>query len=150
MPYLSERDCLRPHLNGSRSSVTLSCKDIRAEQLPNETGGVLVGYYDLNLKTVVIVDALPPPPDSKVTPHSFERGTSGLAEKMHDISMRTAGVVGYVGEWHSHPDNFPALPSTDDLIQLSYLALGMAGDGLPAIQIIVNESEMSISQGEVK
>jgi len=123
---------------------------IRAEQLPNETGGILVGYYDLNLKAVVIVDALPPPPDSKATPHSFERGTEGLAEKMNDISSRTAGVVGYVGEWHSHPDNYPAVPSTDDLIQLSYLALGMAGDGLPALQVIVNETDMSISQGEVK
>jgi len=64
--------------------------------------------------------------------------------------MRTAGVVGYVGEWHSHPDNYPAIPSTDDLIQLSYLALGIAGDGLPALQVIVNETKMSISQGLVQ
>lgn len=130
--------------------VQTAMHTIRAEQLPNETGGVLVGYYDLNLNTVVIVDALPPPPDSKSTPHSFERGTEGLAEKIKDISMRTAGVVGYVGEWHSHPDNYPAVPSTDDLIQLSYLALGMAGDGLPALQVIVNEANMSISQGLVQ
>jgi integrative and conjugative element protein (TIGR02256 family) len=123
---------------------------IRAELLPNETGGVLVGFYDLSLNTVVIVDALPPPPDSKSTPHSFERGTEKLAEKIKEISMRTAGVVGYVGEWHSHPDNYPAVPSTDDLIQLSYLALGMAGDGLPALQVIVNETNMSISQGLVQ
>lgn len=123
---------------------------IRAELLPNETGGVLVGFYDLSLNTVVIVDALPPPPDSKSTPHSFERGTEKLAEKIKEISMRTAGVVGYVGEWHSHPDNYPAIPSTDDLVQLSYLALGMAGDGLPALQVIVNETKMSISQGLVQ
>lgn len=51
---------------------------------------------------------------------------------------------------HSHPDNYPAVPSSDDLIQLSYLALGMAGDGLPALQVIVNETNMSISQGLVQ
>lgn len=124
--------------------------EIRAAQLPNETGGVLVGYYDLNLKSVVIVDALPPPPDSKATPHSFERGTKELSERVQDIAIRTAGVVGYVGEWHSHPDNYPAVPSPDDLFQLSYLALGMAGDGLPALQVIVNETDMSISQGLVQ
>lgn len=130
--------------------VENTMRSIRAEQLPNETGGVLLGYYDLNLNTVVIVEALPPPPDSKATPTSFERGTEGLVEKINEASIRTAGVVGYVGEWHSHPDNYPATPSTEDLIQLSYLALSMADDGLPAIQVIVNDTEMSILQGEVR
>jgi integrative and conjugative element protein (TIGR02256 family) len=125
-------------------------RTIRAEHLPNEAGGILVGYYDLNLGTVVIVDALPPPSDSEATPHSFERGIEGLEAAISEISKRTAGVVGYIGEWHSHPDNYPAKPSSDDLFQLSYLAQGMAEDGLPAIQVIVNDTDITILQGEVR
>ena len=36
----------------------------RAEKLPNETGGVLVGTYDMQRKIVYVVDCLPSPPDS--------------------------------------------------------------------------------------
>lgn len=123
---------------------------MRAEHLPNETGGVLLGYYDLNLNSIVIVDALAAPPDSKSSPQSFERGIANLAEKIAEVSKRTAGIVGYVGEWHSHPQGIPAKPSGDDLFQLAYLTLGMADDGLPAVQIIVGDREMSILQGVMR
>lgn len=124
--------------------------EMRAGQLPNETGGVLLGYYDLNLNSIIIVDALAAPPDSKSSPQSFERGIANLAEKIAEVSKRTAGIVGYVGEWHSHPKGIPAQPSGDDLFQLAYLTLGMADDGLPAVQIIVGDGEMSILQGVMR
>lgn len=125
-------------------------QSMRTMQLPNETGGVLLGYYDLNLSSVVIVEALPAPSDSKASPQSFERGVANLVEKIAEVSKRTAGIVGYVGEWHSHPAGYPAKPSGDDLFQLAYLTLGMADDGLPAVQIIVGEREMSILQGRTR
>lgn len=120
---------------------------MRQEQLPNETGGVLLGYYDLNLQTVVLVDALSAPPDSKATALSFERGVKNLAEKLEEISKRTAAIVGYIGEWHSHPTGASTKPSSEDIYQMIYLTLGMADDGLPAIQIIVGDGDMSIIQG---
>jgi len=123
---------------------------MREEHLPNETGGILVGYYDLTLKTVVIVDALPAPTDSKSSTHSFERGVNDVAESLAGISKRTAGIVSYVGEWHSHPKGVAAVPSGDDLFQLAYLSVGMADDGLPAIQIIVGDVDMSILQGHCR
>lgn len=121
----------------------------RNAALPNETGGALLGYYDFNVNAVVIVCGLPPPPDSKSTPGMFERGVSGLAELVNDATERTAGVVGYVGEWHSHPPNHSAMPSGHDIIQLLHLAFGMADDGLPALQLIVGEHDTQIIQGRV-
>ncbi|AIJ46960.1 hypothetical protein O987_14220 [Comamonas testosteroni TK102] len=130
--------------------VEQQLRDMRTKGFPNETGGVLLGYYDFNISAVVVVAGLPPPPDSKSSPGSFERGVAGLAEAVAEASRRTAGVVGYIGEWHSHPQGHSASPSRDDLVQLVHLALGMADDGLPAVQLIVGEQDLQILQGEVK
>lgn len=125
-------------------------KSLRHAALPNETGGVLLGYHDFNVGAIVLVDALPAPSDSHASPGSFERGTSGLVKAVHNVSARTAGIVGYVGEWHSHPPGHSANPSREDLIQLAELSLGMHGDGLPALQLIVGENDIQVLQGMVK
>jgi hypothetical protein len=125
-------------------------KALRLAALPNETGGVLLGYHDFNVGAIVLVDALPAPSDSHASPGSFERGTSGLTKAVQDASARTAGIVSYVGEWHSHPRGHSAKPSRDDLIQLAELSLGMHDDGLPALQLIVGEDDIQVLQGMVK
>lgn len=125
-------------------------KALRLAALPNETGGVLLGYHDFNVGAIVLVDALPAPSDSHASPGSFERGTSGLTKAVQDASARTAGIVTYVGEWHSHPRGHSATPSRDDLIQLAELSLAMHDDGLPAFQLIVGENDIQVLQGMVK
>lgn len=121
-------------------------RKLRALSLPRETGGVLLGYYDFNISAVMVVAALPAPPDSQSSPGSFERGIAGLAGAVREASRRTAGIVGYIGEWHSHPPGHSASPSGDDLIQLIYLARGMADDGLPGVQLIVGERDIQVLQ----
>ena len=81
---------------------------------------------------------------------SFERGVEGLKEAVQEAAQRTAGIVGYVGEWHSHPRGHTAAPSRDDFVQLVHLALGMSNDGLPAVQLIVGEGDMQVLQGTVR
>lgn len=119
----------------------------RQQALPNETGGVLLGYYDFNVNSIVIVEALPAPADSVGRPGSFERGTEGLMAQVMDANNRTAGIVGYIGEWHSHPPGHSANPSRDDIVQLAQLAVGMKSDGLPALQLIVGEDGIRILKG---
>ena len=125
-------------------------RDLRTKGFPNETGGVLLGYYDFNVGAVVVVAGLPAPQDSKASPSSFERGIAGLAEAVNEASRRTAGIVNYIGEWHSHPPGHSASPSKDDLVQLVHLALGMADDGLPGVQLIVGEGDLQVLQATVK
>jgi integrative and conjugative element protein (TIGR02256 family) len=124
--------------------------DLRSQQVPDETGGVLLGFYDFNVKAVVVVAALPAPPDSISSPGSFKRGIIGLVEAVNDASKRTAGMVQYIGEWHSHPPRHSSTPSRDDLVQLIHLALGMADDGLPAVQLIVGERDLHVIQVALK
>ena len=125
-------------------------KSLRLATLPNETGGVLLGYHDFNVGAIVLVDALPAPLDSRASPGSFERGTAGLVEIVREASSRTAGIVGYVGEWHSHPPGHSATPSRDDMVQLVEITLGMHDDGLPALQLIVGEDDIRVLQGTVR
>ncbi|TXI80201.1 MAG: hypothetical protein E6Q40_15115 [Cupriavidus sp.] len=123
----------------------------RQQALPVETGGVLLGYVDFNIKAIVVVDILTAPPDSGGTRSWFERGTEGLAAAVDEASRRTAGIVGYVGEWHSHPPGHDASPSDHDLIQLIELALRMYEDGLPVLQLIVGDGDdIRVIQGEVR
>ncbi|MEX2148966.1 MAG: Mov34/MPN/PAD-1 family protein [Steroidobacteraceae bacterium] len=116
-------------------------KVLRAQVLPHETGGVLVGYHDLAAGRIYVVDALAAPPDSIGTTGGFERGVKGLEKHLEDIRRRTVGQVGYLGEWHSHPDGIAARPSGDDLWQLLYLGKLLQRENLPALQFIVGNDE---------
>ena len=121
---------------------------LRTQGLPNETGGILLGYYDFNVKAIVIVDVLPEPADSISTPTSFERGVNGTQERVQAIREMTADMVGYIGEWHSHPVGHSAKPSNDDFYQILFLSLGMSEDGLPAISLIIGEHDVQILKCE--
>jgi integrative and conjugative element protein (TIGR02256 family) len=123
--------------------------ELRVQGLPEETGGILLGYHDLNVNALVLVDALSAPPDSKRSTSYFERGVQGLTRAVNDASRRTAGIVGYVGEWHSHPQGYSSAPSAADVRQLVYLTLGMADDGLPAVSAIVSEKDVQLMAGVV-
>ena len=116
----------------------------RETHLPDETGGVLLGYHDFNIGALVLVDALPAPPDSRASGSYFERGVEGLARAVAEASRRTAGIVEYVGEWHSHPPGHSSDPSDADICQLDYLTRGMANDGLPTVSLIVGEADIQV------
>lgn len=125
--------------------LTAKLRAMRAAGLPSETGGILLGYYDFNVKAVVVVDALPAPQDSRSSRTTFQRGIAGLLEAVAEASKRTANIVRYIGEWHSHPPGHGTNPSPDDFFQLVYLAAGMAHEGLPALQLIVGDSELTVA-----
>lgn len=120
---------------------------MRARGLPNETGGILLGYFDPKLKMLHLVDALPAPVDSEAAPDGFTRGKQGLTEIRDECLRRTANIVDYVGDWHSHPRGAAARPSTTDLGLIAQLTATMAQDGLPALMLIVGESGIGITLG---
>ena len=121
--------------------VRLKIRALRSEGLPNETGGVLLGYFDLVNRRVYVVDALPAPPDSSRERSGFERGTEGLEANVDESKRRTADIVGYIGEWHSHPRNIEARPSNADIKLLLHLAAMLQQDGFPALMLIVGEDD---------
>jgi hypothetical protein len=117
---------------------------LRAAKLPNETGGMLLGAYDLPQKIVYVVDTVPSPPDSQEWPTLYIRGCEGLKGLVDAITAMTAGQLEYVGEWHSHPDQCPCLPSADDLTVFSWMTESLSAAGLPALMAIMGEHNASM------
>ena len=109
----------------------------RAGALPNETGGILFGVIDQKDRTITLVKACSAPINSESTPSSFSRAAYESTEILDECHKRTAEVVTYVGEWHSHPRDYGALPSPDDLVQLDFLSESLQTEGMPALMMIV-------------
>lgn len=120
-----------------------SIKRLRQERLPNETGGVLIGAFDMQRRRLYVAHQVPSPPDSEEWPTAYIRGVVGLEETLSDISERTAGQLAYVGEWHSHPDSRSTRPSADDEELFDWLQQHRLRDGLPPVMAIVGDGNRS-------
>jgi len=123
------------------TSLQDKARQIRSANLPNETGGVLLGYFDQKLQSIFVVDILSAPLDSAADSSGFIRGVQGLEEQIKMAQARTANIVSYIGEWHSHPSGISTQLSEHDIKLLSYLAEMLNSDGLPGVMLIVGEDQ---------
>ena len=90
---------------------------------PAEVGGILVGYR--TAEGLAVVDLLPVPTSIEIIAfhRSHTRATAALNAYL-EISDGQ-GLLGYVGEWHSHPSIHSA--SDQDLESLSSIATRSGG-----------------------
>lgn len=123
----------------------------REQKLPNETGGVLLGAFDMERTILYLADALPSPPDSEEWPTLYIRGSRGLRGAVDHVQDVTQGMIEYVGEWHSHPCGALTAASQDDLQVFAWLTSLMEADDRPAVMIIVGDpGRTSCFVGEIK
>lgn len=122
----------------------------RALRLPNETGGVLLGSFDLDRKLVFVSDVFGSPEDSREWPTVYIRGSAGLRSAVQDAEKLTRGGLEYVGEWHSHPDGISGEASPTDKRALRLLSDEMGEDARPALMFIVAEKEIRTYIAESK
>lgn len=91
---------------------------------PNETGGVLIGYYTEARDLAVITQIPAAPGDSKSGRAGFVRGIHGLEKLLKHLWNREPGKREYyLGEWHYHPGQ-AAEPSRQDEAQMKAIAEG--------------------------
>jgi proteasome lid subunit RPN8/RPN11 len=81
---------------------------------PSETGGLLIGHMNTRRKIVYVTRLLRAPRDSKGTPAVFRRGVFDLPEQIRSVEEKTGHLLGYVGEWHTHPQGGPDLSDVDE------------------------------------
>lgn len=112
----------------------------RKSKLPNETGGILLGSYDMQRKIVYVVDTITSPADSEEYPTVYIRGSRGLIQAVEEAKHATHENLVYVGEWHSHPTGCGCYPSSDDAKAFSYLSKWMMVDGFPALMLIAGDN----------
>jgi len=80
----------------------------------NETGGLLIGQFDIKKKVVYITRILTAPTDSKCRPYGFVRGVMNVPEEVSKMSLLSGGMIDYVGEWHTHPVGGKRLSAIDE------------------------------------
>jgi integrative and conjugative element protein (TIGR02256 family) len=124
------------------ATVKRAMRSRRSRRLPNETGGVLLGAFDLDRKLVFVSDVLGSPDDSREWPTVYIRGSAGLRLAVQDAERLTQGGVEYVGEWHSHPDGIGGEASSTDKRALRLLSEDMGEDARPAVMFIVAQKEV--------
>lgn len=117
-------------------------RSLRRAHLPNETGGILIGSFDMERRIVYVVDTVPSPPDSVEQPTLYIRGYAGLREEVARVAEATAGRLGYAGEWHSHPPDCSADLGNDDRRLFGWLEEEMATEGHPPVMLIMGEADL--------
>lgn len=125
-------------------AITEKLKRLRENALPQETGGIILGVTDMPSKSILIVDVIAAPSDSQSSNSHFIRGREGQEDLLNDVLRRTANIVDYIGEWHSHPNNYSTKPSEDDKQLLDKLSKLMSKEGLPSVMLISGETGISI------
>jgi len=121
--------------------------ELRRAALPDETGGVLIGGFDLSRGVAHIVDTLPAPPDSRQAPTYFIRGRKDLGPTVDAIALGSAGALGYLGEWHAHPPGTAVRPSPDDEGVWQHLDSHIGPTGAPHVMAIVGDGAAFVRIG---
>lgn len=113
----------------------------RAVNLPNETGGVLIGTFDFEHRVISIAHQIPAPPDSEKQPTVYIRGSKGLKAEFERVQHESLNSLNYVGEWHSHPKGSACRPSGTDIEAAFWLADKMKLEGAPGLMLIVGDGD---------
>ena len=58
-------------------------------------------------------DIIVEPRGSSASCTGFTRGIDGLPQQVESYKEITGGIIGYIGEWHTHPMNLESLSGRD-------------------------------------
>jgi len=89
---------------------------------PNETGGVLLGYWTSSEDSPVITHSIGPGPNAIHRPVRFIPDAKYHQIQVTEHFSGTNQLETYLGDWHSHPRGGPSL-SWLDRITLARIAL---------------------------
>lgn len=95
------------------NGIIEALQDETNDKSPNETGGVFIGRVNYKTQTVHVTGIIKAPVDSRANPACFFRGAEGLPDAIDNVTNLTGGQLGYIGEWHSHPNGPEFLSATD-------------------------------------
>ena len=85
--------------------------------LPCETGGILAGF---RTEDQVVVTRAAVVPDVGSSRREYQLHKQSATEELARLKVSAAPVVGFVGDWHTHPADMP--PSSIDIASLGLVA----------------------------
>lgn len=77
------------------------------EQTSRESGGVLIGRENLDNDNLIIEYATVPMRNDRRTRTRFFREDKGHIDYYNQLFENYGGIYLYVGEWHTHPEEYP-------------------------------------------
>jgi integrative and conjugative element protein (TIGR02256 family) len=94
---------------------------VAAEHAPNETGGLLLGYW-ANEDEAVGTLLIGPGPNARHLPTGFAPDTEYQERRLANEYARSGRRLEYLGDWHTHPSSDPT-PSEKDEGTLKRIAI---------------------------
>lgn len=94
--------------------LSIFCRYRQLRSKDREAGGVLLGSMSVQGDNVTIHRVTEPGPGDVRSRHRFIRAAHTAQSIVKDAWRASGGVVNYLGEWHSHPEDDPS-PSPLDL-----------------------------------
>lgn len=133
-------DDRRVLLNFSDSALETFLRHIQTKDYGSEAGGLLLGT--VHGSSMLITEATPPTTWDKRFRYLFERlpfGHDALAQARWEASQ---GTVRYLGEWHTHPEDYPH-PSGLDRSEWNQLS-SKRQDKRPLLTVIVGRKGLYV------
>lgn len=122
-----------------RNSVLDDLERAAQNGLPNETGGLLVGYRADNGEAV-IQELVGPGPKARHSPVRFVPDHAWQCERLDEIYHESDNRFVYVGDWHTHPLGVPEMSALDRRTLRNIARHPGSGAGSPLMLIGGNAS----------
>jgi len=84
-------------------------------KIDSEAGGILLGRFLLNSKDIIIDEITVPMIGDKSSRYSFYRSAKIHQNAINAAWNKSDGTCHYLGEWHTHPEDYPQ-PSRRDIV----------------------------------
>lgn len=116
-------------------------KHIQVARKCSEAGGILIGRENCGNSNLIIEFITEPMPLDKRSRYRFLRKDTGHLDFFEKLYEENAGVYGYMGEWHTHPENVPQYSSIDSD---NWRKIGKEIKGRTQYHVIAGIQEMGI------
>lgn len=141
-------------VNGGRLKIPKSILEqfslfVQREAHIPESGGILLGRFIKGTNDIVL-DAMTEPKEFDTQePYFFRREKEPHQTIINTYWKETKGTGHYLGEWHTHPENYPQ-PSSTDFKNWIVLLQTASYYGTALIYIIIGIKEIVVYQGSNK
>lgn len=127
-------------VNFAEPAITIFESHVQALPSDYEAGGLLLGT--IHGSNIMVVEATVPTTWDKRFQYLFVRMPFGHSSIAQSRWKASGGKVRYVGEWHTHPQDYPS-PSGIDRTEWNKLSCKRV-DGRPMLAVIVGRKSLYV------
>jgi len=112
--------------------------------MPNETGGILMGYWSAG-NAVVITHAIGPGPGARHTPYAFYPDVIFHDSEIERVYTESGRLSTYLGDWHTHPHGANSMSQRDRKTLLNIASAPEARASKPLMAILSIRGDCSLA-----